>query len=105
MVIMPTGRCAYVMAITEGARDAISKAGIWARDDRTGQFIPVKEARQHPDTATAERVPKPGYGAESSTPRGRDAKTGEFIPVAEAQSRPRTAVVKRVPNPGHGSGS
>jgi hypothetical protein len=75
------------------------------RDAGTGQFIPVKEARQRPNATTVERVPKPGYGADSSTPRGRDAKTGEFIPVEEARSRPRTAVVERVPNPGQGSGS
>jgi hypothetical protein len=75
------------------------------RDAGSGQFIPVKEARQRPDTSTVERVPKPGYGAESSTPRGRDAKTGEFITVEEAKGRPRTAVVERVPKPGQGSGS
>lgn len=74
------------------------------RAAESGQFIPVKEARQRPNTATVERVPKPGYGADSSTPRGRDAKTGEFITVEEAQRRPRTAVVERVPKPGQGSG-
>jgi hypothetical protein len=32
------------------------------RDARTGQFIPVKEARQRPNTTVVERVPKPGKG-------------------------------------------
>jgi hypothetical protein len=32
------------------------------RDAKTGQFIPVKEARQRPNTTVVERVPKPGKG-------------------------------------------
>jgi hypothetical protein len=32
------------------------------RDARTGEFIPVKEARERPNTTTVERVPKPGKG-------------------------------------------
>lgn len=32
------------------------------RDARTGEFIPVKEARQRPNTTTVERVPFPGKG-------------------------------------------
>jgi hypothetical protein len=32
------------------------------RDARTGQFIPVKDARQRPSTTTVERVPLPGKG-------------------------------------------
>jgi hypothetical protein len=32
------------------------------RDARTGQFIPVKDARQRPNTTTVERVPKSGKG-------------------------------------------
>ncbi len=32
------------------------------RDARTGQFIPVKEARNRPDTTVVERVPLPGKG-------------------------------------------
>lgn len=32
------------------------------RDSRNGQFIPVKEARERPNTTTVERVPKPGKG-------------------------------------------
>ena len=27
-----------------------------------GQFIPVQEARRHPNTTVVERVPKPGKG-------------------------------------------
>ena len=32
------------------------------RDAKTGQFIPVKEAKRRPSTTVVERVPKPGYG-------------------------------------------
>ena len=32
------------------------------RDARTGEFIPVKKARERPNTATVERVPNPGKG-------------------------------------------
>ncbi len=32
------------------------------RDAGSGQFITVKEARQHPKTAVVERVPLPGKG-------------------------------------------
>lgn len=32
------------------------------RDARTGQFIPVKDARQRPNTTTVEPVPKPEKG-------------------------------------------
>ncbi len=39
-----------------------SKTFPLGRDSKTGEFIPVKEARQHPNTTTVERVPKRGYG-------------------------------------------
>jgi len=32
------------------------------RDARTGQFIPVEEARRRPNTTVVERVPLPGKG-------------------------------------------
>ena len=32
------------------------------RDSKTGQFIPVRDARRRPNTTQVERVPKPGYG-------------------------------------------
>ena len=32
------------------------------RDAKTGRFIPVEEARKHPNTTVVERVPKPGKG-------------------------------------------
>lgn len=32
------------------------------RDAKTGQWIPVKEARRRPNTTVVERVPKPGKG-------------------------------------------
>lgn len=69
------------------------------RDAGTGQFIPVKEARQSPGTSTVERVPHAGYGSDSSTTIGRDAGTGKFIPADKAQGSPN-AVVERIPKPG-----
>ena len=32
------------------------------RDAKTGEFVPVKEAKQYPSTHTVERMPKSGYG-------------------------------------------
>ncbi|MEK7652836.1 MAG: hypothetical protein AAB334_02750 [Patescibacteria group bacterium] len=32
------------------------------RNSKTGEFITVKEAKQHPNTTTVERIPKSGYG-------------------------------------------
>lgn len=32
------------------------------RDAKTGEFIPVKEARQRPSSTVVERVPLPGKG-------------------------------------------
>ena len=32
------------------------------RDSKSGQFIPVKEAKRRPSTTVVERVPKSGYG-------------------------------------------
>lgn len=69
------------------------------REAGSGQFIPVREARQRPSTTVVERVPDPGYGADASSLRGRDAKSGLFIPVREAERRPATTTVERVPNP------
>lgn len=39
-----------------------SKTTLKGRDAETGQFIPVKVARENPSTTVVERVPKPGYG-------------------------------------------
>jgi hypothetical protein len=68
------------------------------REAGTGQFIPVKEAQRRPSTTVVERVPKAGYGAESSSPRGRDAGSGQFVPIKEAERRPATTVIDRVPH-------
>ena len=32
------------------------------RDAKTGEFIPVREARQRPNTTVVEQVPLPGKG-------------------------------------------
>lgn len=42
-----------------------SKTRLIGRDAKTGEFIPVKEARERPSTTVVERVPKPGYGDSS----------------------------------------
>ncbi len=39
-----------------------SKTFPLGRDSRTGEFIPVREARQRPNSTTVERVPKSGHG-------------------------------------------
>lgn len=36
------------------------QATLKGRDARTGQFIPVEEARRRPSTTVVERVPLPG---------------------------------------------
>ena len=45
-----------------------SKSFLEGRDSKTGQFIPVDDARRRPNTTQVERVPKPGYG---DTGRGK----------------------------------
>ena len=39
-----------------------SKTFPLGRDSKTGQFVPVKEARNNPSTTTVERIPKSGNG-------------------------------------------
>jgi hypothetical protein len=39
-----------------------SRTTLRGRDAKTGEFIPVKEARERPSTTVVERVPKPGHG-------------------------------------------
>jgi hypothetical protein len=78
---------------------ARGQSSLRGRSASSGRFIPVSVARSRPETTTVERVPKPGFGAETSSTRGRDAKTGAFIPVAEARRHPTTTAVERVPNP------
>jgi hypothetical protein len=70
------------------------------RDAGTGQFIPVAAAHRRPGSTTVERIPNPGFGADSSTIRGRDVETGLFIPVAEAERRPKSTEVVRIPSSG-----
>jgi hypothetical protein len=38
------------------------------RDAKTGEFIPVKEAKARPSTNTVERMPKAGHG-DTKAPR------------------------------------
>ena len=37
---------------------------IAARDSRTGEFIPLREAERRPTTTQRERLPLPGHGTE-----------------------------------------
>lgn len=39
-----------------------SKTFNLGRNAKTGKFVPVKKARQNPNTNVVERVPKAGYG-------------------------------------------
>ncbi|MCC7004488.1 hypothetical protein IT397_01035 [Candidatus Nomurabacteria bacterium] len=39
-----------------------SKTFLLGRDSKTGEFIPVKEAKGRPNTTTVERIPKAGNG-------------------------------------------
>jgi hypothetical protein len=48
------------------AKSKTGKTFLLGRDSKTGEFIPVKKARQRPDTTTVERVPKSGYGDTNS---------------------------------------
>jgi hypothetical protein len=41
---------------------APAETSLRGRDAKTGEFIPVEEARKHKDTAVVERVPLPGKG-------------------------------------------
>lgn len=82
---------------------AKGQSSLRGRNAGNGRFMSVADARARPSRATVERVPKPGFGAESSSERGRDAQTGQFIPVEEAERRPSTTTVERVPNAGNGS--
>ncbi len=49
------------------------------RDSKTGEFIPVREARRRPNTTTIERIPKSGYGdtGEQRGPRPRPPAKNE----------------------------
>lgn len=38
------------------------ESSLRGRDAKTGEFIPVSEARQRPSTTVVERVPLPGKG-------------------------------------------
>ena len=54
-----------VISIMKGGLKVVQKkpeTSLKGRDAKTGQFIPVKEARQRPNTTVVERVPLPGKG-------------------------------------------
>jgi hypothetical protein len=54
--------------------DVMPKSHTVFRDNRTGQFVTVREADRNPKTTVKERVPAPGYGD-----TGRDASSGRFL--------------------------
>ena len=49
------------------------KTSLRGRDARTGQFVPLPETEQRPDTTVKQRVPLPGYGV---TGKGKKKKKG-----------------------------
>jgi hypothetical protein len=67
------------------------------RDARTGEFIPVKEAKRRPSTTVVETIkrttPRSPEVKFSSHKIGRDSRTGAFVTLKEAQRRPSTTVV------------
>ena len=42
------------------SKDRQSRLG--GRDNKTGQFVPLKDTERRPDTTTRERIPLPGRG-------------------------------------------
>jgi len=42
------------------AKERQSRLG--GRDNRTGQFVPLKETEERPARTTRERIPLPGFG-------------------------------------------
>ena len=38
------------------------QARLGGRDNRTGQFVPVRETHQRPGSTTREHIPLPGHG-------------------------------------------
>lgn len=60
--------CAYHHVVGRQAAREVRPMGkeretsIKGRDAKTGQFIPVKEAKERPNTTVRERVPLPGKG-------------------------------------------
>lgn len=70
------------------------------RDARTGEFIPVKEARRRPNTTVVETIkhttPRSLNVKHSGYKIGRDSRTGSFLTLAEAQRRPSTTVVNTI---------
>ena len=47
------------------------KTRLGGRDAKTGEFIPIEEARRRPNTTVVERIPLPGRG---DTDRGGKKK-------------------------------
>lgn len=61
----PGGAAVALAAASPERRQRMAKereTSLKGRDARNGQFIPVKEARERPNTTTVERVPLPGKG-------------------------------------------
>lgn len=45
------------------------KASPRGRDARTGEFVPIPDAKRRPGSTTIEQVPKPGYGIDNRPKR------------------------------------
>jgi hypothetical protein len=57
---------------TEGAVMAKQRQSrVGGRDNRTGEFVPLRETERRPNTTTREHIPLPGYG---DTGRNKDSK-------------------------------
>lgn len=64
-MMCPDGRAKGYGEITMTSKRKTFDVG---RNSKTGEFIPVKEAKQRPATTTVERVPKRGYGDTKNEP-------------------------------------
>lgn len=58
------------------ARSSASKLG--GRENRTGQFVPLRETARRPDTTQRERIPLPGHG-ETGRYDYKTSPSGRFI--------------------------
>jgi len=47
------------------------QARVAGRDNRTGQFVPVKETHQRPASTTREHLPLPGFGDTGRSQKGK----------------------------------
>jgi hypothetical protein len=50
------------------------QARIGGRDNKSGQFVPLRETERRPASTTREHIPLPGYGDTGRNDRGTNKK-------------------------------